>query len=90
MLIACRKRRVPVEDLRDAVERIERTLYKEFEDEVPSTKVGDLVLRMLADIDTVAYIRFASVYRQFETLGDFQRMVQAVMDDGRAVGARPR
>jgi transcriptional repressor NrdR len=75
MLVACRKRRIPIEDLKEAVERIERDLHQEFEDEIPTHQIGERVLRALAEIDAVAYVRFASVYREFETLEDFEQIV---------------
>jgi len=81
MLIACRKRRVPVEDLRFAAERIERDLYLDADEEVSTQAIGDKVLAELSGIDPVAYVRFASVYREFETLTDFQLMIDLVYQD---------
>lgn len=78
MVIACGKRPVPVETLRNAACDIERDLFQEFEEEVSSSVVGERVMRSLAGIDTVAYVRFASVYQEFETLGDFTRIVEGV------------
>jgi transcriptional repressor NrdR len=83
MLIACRKRPVPVEALRSAVERIERDLFQEFEDEAPSRALGERVMHELANLDAVAYVRFASVYREFETVQDFRDIVEQV---GEGVG----
>lgn len=78
MLIACRKRRVPLEDIQDAVDRIERDLFQEFEAEVATTAIGERVLRELLEIDSVAYVRFASVYREFETMADFKSIIDKV------------
>lgn len=75
MLLACHKRPIEVEALRDASERVERDLFQEFDDEVPSTAIGQRVLHELQQIDTVAYIRFASVYQEFETIADFERII---------------
>ena len=77
MLTACGKRPVPFDVVRDAAERIERDLFLEFEDEVRSTEIGERVMQALMAIDTVAYVRFASVYREFATLEDFSRIVEA-------------
>lgn len=77
MLLACGKRPVPVERLRIAASQIERDLFQEFEDEVPSTEVGERVMRVLRAIDTVAYVRFASVYQEFESLSDFSLILKA-------------
>ena len=78
MLIACRKRPVSLDALRAAVERIERDLFQEFEDEVPTRAIGERVMRELHDLDTVAHVRFASVYREFETVRDFKEIVEAM------------
>ncbi len=78
MLVACGKRPVPFETVRGASESIEREVFRDFEDEVPSTEVGERVMRHLMEIDTVAYVRFASVYRQFATLSDFRDIVESV------------
>jgi transcriptional repressor NrdR len=76
MLLASRKRRIPVEKLQAAAGRVEQALLEEFEDEAPSSAVGDLVLAELGQIDIVAYVRFASVYQEFETLSDFELIIE--------------
>jgi len=78
MRIACRKRPVSMDTLRSAAERIERDLFQEFEDETRSIAIGEQVMKELRQIDTVAYVRFASVYREFETVTDFTSLVDAV------------
>jgi transcriptional repressor NrdR len=77
MLIACGKRPVPFETVRDAAERIERDLFRECEEEVPSTAIGERVMSELLEIDQVAYVRFASVYKKFESVRDFREIVDA-------------
>lgn len=77
MLTACGKRPVAFEIVRDAAERIERDLFQEFEDEVPSTEIGERVMKELMAIDSVAYVRFASVYRQFASVQDFSKIAEA-------------
>ena len=81
MLVACHKRKVPVEVLREAAELIERDAFQEFVDEVPSTEIGERVIEALRKIDTVAYVRFASVYREFETVSDFREIVESCHDE---------
>lgn len=81
MLIACRKRGVGVDILRETVERIERDLFQEYEDEVTSQCIGDRVLQQLFAIDSVAYVRFASVYKEFETVGDFKQVIETMVQD---------
>jgi transcriptional repressor NrdR len=86
LLVACRKRRIPIEDLQTAVERVERDLYQEFEEEAPTQEIGERVLKELRNLDTVAYIRFASVYREFETVEDFEEIVRATSTGDLALG----
>lgn len=81
MRVASGKRPVSTETLRDAVGRIERDLFQEFEDEVSSKEIGGRVMRELASIDTVAYVRFASVYQEFETVTDFAHMIDKVQEE---------
>jgi transcriptional repressor NrdR len=81
MRVACRKRPVKVEVLRSLSERIERDLYQDFEDEVKTREIGERVMRELAPVDTVAYVRFASVYREFKTVSDFAHLIEEVQRD---------
>ena len=78
MKIALRKRPVETEAVDAAIERIEEKLRSLGEREVPTSRVGDLVMRELAKLDKIAYIRFASVYREFQTPDDFREAVQEV------------
>ncbi|RYG34976.1 transcriptional repressor NrdR [bacterium] len=76
MTVACRKRGVPVDRLREAVGRVERDLFREADAEVATSKVGESVLRELRGIDPVAFVRFASVYREFGTPEDFHSIIE--------------
>jgi len=78
MKIALRKRPVATEAFEAAIVRIEDRLRATGEREVPTQKVGDMVMRELAKLDKIAYIRFASVYRRFETPEDFREALQEV------------
>jgi transcriptional repressor NrdR len=78
MTIALRKRPVATEALEASVLRIEEKLRTLGEREVPTSRVGDLVMRELAKLDKIAYIRFASVYRRYETPEDFREALQEV------------
>lgn len=71
MLIACEKRPVPSEQLEAAVNRVHQALLAEGEREVSSRRIGELVMEELRRLDQVAYVRFASVYRQFADIGEF-------------------
>jgi transcriptional repressor NrdR len=71
MLRACEKRPVSIEALEDAVDSIESSLQNSLEREITSSKIGELTMEKLKDIDEVAYVRFASVYRQFRDINTF-------------------
>lgn len=71
MLRACEKRPVPLEVIEDAVDDIETTLQNAIDREVTSIKIGELAMDKLKNIDEVAYVRFASVYRQFRDINSF-------------------
>lgn len=78
MKLALRKRPVTLEALDAAVDRIEGKLLSLGEQEVPSEKVGELVMRELKRLDKVAYVRFASVYRNFADLDEFSELIREV------------
>jgi transcriptional repressor NrdR len=81
---ACSKRPVPVEILEQAADRIERALEEAGEKEIPSTRIGDAVMVALRDIDDVAYVRFASVYRSFRDVNELMKeLVNLVETKGR-------
>ena len=68
---ACEKRPVPLETLENVVNDIEQHLLNTMDKEIPSERVGELVMDALREIDQVAYVRFASVYRQFQDIDTF-------------------
>ena len=78
MNLALRKRPVSTEQIDSAVERIEEKLLSLGLREVQSTRLGELVMRELKKLDKVAYIRFASVYRNFEDIDEFKTLVDEV------------
>ncbi len=78
MMLALRKRPVTSESLEAALERIEEKLVTLGEREVASDRVGELVMRELKKLDKIAYIRFASVYRNFEDLDEFSDAIREV------------
>ena len=78
MMVALRKRQVSTDKVDAALDRIEEKLRSSGERELPTAKVGELVMRELAKLDKVAYIRFASVYRSFDTPDDFREAVLEV------------
>ncbi len=71
LLRACEKRPVPLEKIDAAVNEIEATLQNSLDREVTSVHIGELAMDKLKDLDEVAYVRFASVYRQFKDINTF-------------------
>lgn len=71
MLRACEKRPVSLESIERAVDEIESTLQNSLDREVTSVRIGELAMDKLKDLDEVAYVRFASVYRQFKDINTF-------------------
>jgi transcriptional repressor NrdR len=78
MKLALRKRPVSIEQVDGAVERIEEQLLLLGVRELPSARIGELVMRELKKLDKVAYVRFASVYRSFEDIDEFKTLVDEV------------
>ena len=78
MMLALRKRPVSVEQVDAALERISEKLLASGAREVPSTRLGELVMRELKRIDKVAYVRFASVYRSFEDVDEFRQLIRDI------------
>jgi transcriptional repressor NrdR len=76
---ACSKRPVPVEVMESAADKIERSL-EAGDKEIPSSKIGDAVMDALRDIDEVAYVRFASVYRSFRDVNELMNELKSLVD----------
>lgn len=81
MLRACEKRPVSYQMLETAVDNIEQTLLNSYEREVTSIHIGELAMAELKKIDEVAYVRFASVYRQFADVESFFNELKKLMGD---------
>ena len=78
VLKACEKRPIPNEKIDRIVDEIESDLRTENDIEIPSSKVGQLVMKKLKRLDKVAYIRFASVYRDFQDVESFEKEVKSL------------
>lgn len=86
---ACYKRPVSAEQIQDVADKLEEDIFKSFDKEVPCTFIGESVMKHLRAVDKVAYIRFASVYREFKDAGDLIDEVTAVI--GQAdISAQPK
>ncbi len=78
MELALRKRPVSTEQVDAAIERIQEKLLSDGARELPSARIGELVMRELRKIDKVAYVRFASVYRSFEDIDEFRKLIRDI------------
>lgn len=80
MLRACDKRSVPIDVLEASVTDIEQTLQNSLDREVTSKQIGELAMEKLKEIDEVAYVRFASVYRQFKDISTFKEELNKLLE----------
>jgi len=77
---ACQKRDISMEQLTEITDRIERSLMERGGKEVQSSEIGEQIMQELHDLDQVAYVRFASVYRSFKDLNDFMEEVKTFLE----------
>jgi transcriptional repressor NrdR len=80
MLRACEKLPVAMKDIEDAVTRVEARCQEEYDREVPSSVIGSLVMNELRRLDQVAYVRFASVYREFKDVNQFLEELKPILE----------
>ena len=80
MLRACEKRPVPVAELERIAEEIEQNLQNSLEREISTERIGEEVMERLKKVDEVAYVRFASVYRQFKDIGTFMEELNKLLE----------
>ena len=80
---ACEKRPVPMVKIDKLVEDIKKQVYNSLEQEISSKRIGEMVMEGLKKIDEVAYVRYASVYRQFTDISSFMNELEALMEENR-------
>lgn len=80
VLRACHKRPIPVEKINQLIDSVEIEIFNREEKEVPSTVIGQIVMDRLKDLEAVAYVRFASVYREFKDVNTFMDELKKVLD----------
>ena len=80
VLKACEKRPVSLEKLEELVNDLEREITREFDREVPAVEIGERVMRRLHELDEVAYVRFASVYRSFKDINEFLKELRELLN----------
>jgi len=77
---ACEKRPVSADKLEEIVTEVERGIQKKFEREISSSRIGEMIMEKLKNLDDVAYVRFASVYRQFKDVGQFMSELKDILN----------
>lgn len=79
VLRACYKRPISAEEIKEAVDRIETQIFSLEEKEIPSNRIGEMVMEELKQLDEVAYVRFASVYREFKDVNTFMDELKKIL-----------
>lgn len=83
ILKSCEKRPVSISTIEQIVDDIEKNLSNSLEKEITSVAIGEMVMNKLKNVDEVAYVRFASVYRQFKDVNSFMEELKKILDEGR-------
>jgi len=78
---ACEKRPVPMQDIEALVASVEKSIFNSLRQEISSKEIGELVMRGLKDLDDVAYVRFASVYKEFKDVDTFMKELQGLLEE---------
>lgn len=81
VLIACRKRPIPADKMQRLIDDIETEVFAREDKEISSQVIGEIVMNKMKDLDPVAYVRFASVYREFKDVNTFMEELKKVLDD---------
>ena len=79
MLLACHKRPISAEQITRLVDDVEIEIFNREEKEIPSSLIGEILMDKLKDLDAVAYVRFASVYREFKDVNTFMNELKKMM-----------
>lgn len=82
---SCEKRPIPIPKIDEIVDSIDSEVNRMYVDEIESTKIGEMVMNRLKSIDEVAYVRFASVYRQFKDLNTFIQELESMLNERKEV-----
>jgi transcriptional repressor NrdR len=81
LLKACEKRPIPIKKVEEIVEEIESKLHERADKEIRSSEIGQYVMDRLKELDKVAYVRFASVYREFRDVSEFKRELETLLKE---------
>ena len=80
VLRACHKRKVSIQQINELVNKVEIEIFNREDKEIPSTEIGEIVMNRLKDLDPVAYVRFASVYREFKDVNTFMDELKKLLE----------
>ena len=80
VLRACHKRPISANDINKLIDEVETEIYSREEKEIPSDEIGEIVMDKIKDLDDVAYVRFASVYREFKDVNTFMSELKKMLD----------
>lgn len=80
VLRACHKRPISINKINELIDEVEVEIFNMEEKEIPSTLIGEIVMRKLKDLEAVAYVRFASVYREFKDVNTFMDELKKILD----------
>lgn len=81
LMKACEKRPISLEQMENLVDEIENFIYNSFQKEITTEKIGEMIMERLRKIDEVAYVRFASVYRQFKDINTFMDELNKILKE---------
>lgn len=90
LLRSCEKRPIPLQAIEALVDQIEKELLNSMEREITTQAIGETVMRLLKDVDQVAYVRFASVYRQFADINNFMQELEVLMKPQSSMNTEPK
>lgn len=76
---SCHKRPISIEQMTDLIDEVENAIFRRDQKEIPSDVIGELLLDKLKELDTVAYVRFASVYREFKDIHTFMEEIKKIL-----------
>jgi transcriptional repressor NrdR len=80
VLLACHKRPIPISEIHALIDKVEMEIFSREEKEIPSKLIGEMVMDKIKDLDSVAYVRFASVYREFKDVNTFMDELKKILE----------
>jgi transcriptional repressor NrdR len=80
VLLSCRKRPISAEQISQLVDDVEVEIFRREEKEIPSSVIGEILMEKLRELDPVAYVRFASVYREFKDINTFMNELKKILE----------